>query len=151
MPNNSILNLADNKTYSLNEVYDILKEYQENHSFRSVVLMHQLMWSWIYQETKEKGVLVGKPHFFQFLKDNADGGTTIFTPTLNCFLCDYVWHDCIKCPAIWSGVYGSCYDYNGEYERYFDYLKKVYTPSPNLDDKYMELIRAIAVIPMKDQ
>lgn len=163
MSDDSILNLADNKVYSFDEVLTILEEYQHAHSRQTAVLMHQLMWSWVYQETNRGERIYVKDDFFNFIRVKFGLNVVLRKPYNTCFLCDYVLRKsdasvfgliCSTCPAIWSGSDGTCCHDGGEYCKveslqHDHHNPDLRNPRPILKEYYLEAVRDIAIIPIK--
>lgn len=101
-----ISNLADNVEYDIRTLVDeFIEEFGNGAlSLDLTVLMHQLMWSWIYAELK-KGNIVEKRHFWGLMFPyNCD--IPYDTIGSHCFLCLYKKLNdsvgCSICPAQWT-------------------------------------------------
>lgn len=95
----------DNVEYDIQPIVDDVIESirNDNLSFDLAVLMHQLMWSWIYSETKNGRVAI-KSDFCRIcgLFNSLDLFIKMGQNS-HCFFCLYAKSVCSDCPAIWNG------------------------------------------------
>lgn len=155
-----ILNLVNNKAYEIEPlISDFNRELGNNRdapnlSFDLVVLMHQLMWSWIYVEIEKGKKLVSKKDFFKTF--NVDPNNKISSMVGYCFFCIYnicsTEGECRACPGVWvdDDVKNKCTSVSEKtvYDKLRRFLKD---PKEHKPEDLLPYVYEIATIKIRDK
>lgn len=149
----TILNLADDTEYVIESLIDDVDEAFKNKliTFDQVVLMHQLMWSWIYDEFCCSGTLLMKRDFWELLSLDLKVGKI----SNYCFFCAYGMLNqynfrggcmCEVCPGIWGRGCVKCHSIRSPYSKLvkMTFDKKISDPGT-----IANLIRDVAMVEIR--